>query len=176
MNKTKDLMLFFVGEVIGRTVRPADYRSRHMKAAKILLKDYDFDDICGALVSLRDRECGHFGYDSDRNLPNKLQGMEVLWAWGEPPLIERWLTPPERPPIYSHDFDKWVRRWGARAIERGDWDGIYIRQDPLAIESWLGDILGHFAFEESVKRWQALQEISQQNAPSLNTSPMTPPS
>lgn len=136
-----------------------------MRTAKRLLKEmkYDLNDVMGALYSLRDREYSHFGYSSERDLPDadRIHGMEVLYMWGEPPLIERWLTPPAAPPVYSYDYDKWVKRWGQRAIERKLWDGIYLRQDPHMVEDWLRLVIGDARFDKSVKIWQTLQRTSQ---------------
>lgn len=167
-NPVQSLMKFFVGDIIGRRVTPADYRGRHTKCASRLLKEmgYDYEAIEGALYSLRDRKYQHFGYESERELPRlPIEGMEVLYLWGEPPLIERWLAPPAMPPVYSHDFDKWVIRWGAIAIRRGEWDGIYIKQDPRQEEAWLRLVIGDARFKESVNRWQTQQRTSRQKRP-----------
>ena len=173
INMTRELMKFFVGEILGREITPADYRSRHMRSAKILLTEmkYSFNDVCGALMSLRDREASHFGYDSAGRLPQRVDGMEVLWHYGEPPLIERWLTPPPIPPVYSCDYDKWVQSWGHRAIARNVWDGIYLRQDPRAAREWLLPVIGDRCYERSVEQWLALMKTSQRNGQSYNILP-----
>jgi len=165
-NQTRELMKFFVMDILGRKLTPADFHGRHMKAASNLLKKmkYNYHDVMGALYSLRDKQYAHFGYESERNLP-RLEGMECLYGWGEPPLIERWLTPPPMPPIYSNDYDTWITTWGKRAIQREVWDGIYIRQDPDSVEEWLLPIIGDARFEESVSKWQTLQRTSQQKRP-----------
>ena len=161
-NPVRSMMLFFVGDILGRRVTPADFGGRHMKAASTLLKKmkYDYEAVEGALYSLRDREYTHFGYDSERDLPRNIQGMEILYSYGEPPLIERWLTAPPIPDVYSHDYDKWVRQWGARALRRGEWDGIYIRQDPRFVREWLEPIIGTPKFEESISKWQTQNRTS----------------
>jgi hypothetical protein len=168
-------MKFFVREILGRSLTPADYRSRHMTAAKTLLKTmkYDYNDVVGALYSLRDKEASHFGYESPAQLPDRLEGMEILYRWGEPPLIERWLTPPPPPPVYSCDYDKWVQSWGKRAIARKVWDGLYLHQDPRVVEVWLRPAIGAARFEESLRIWQTLQVTWPQSVPSYNISPAT---
>jgi hypothetical protein len=167
-NQTLDLARYFVCEFIGRRWTPADYRSRHMKTASRLLKmGYDYDALVSALMALKERDYRQFGYTYD-DLPSNIEGMEVLWGWGEPPLIERFLRPAPMPEIYSDDFDRWVRRWGKIAIERGDWDGIYLKRDPSTVP-WLQDIIGTFRFRRSVKRWQSLARTSPPNKPSSGT-------
>lgn len=167
---TTEVAHYFVTEFIGRRWTRADYRSRHMRAAKILLKEmkYSQDAIISALMALKDGDYTQFGYNSPGELPKKIEGMEVLWSWGEPPLMERFLAPPPQPVIYSHDYDDWVRRWGRIAVERGDWDGIYVRQDPTQVE-WLEDVLGRKLYRESIKQWQTLQRTTPQRRQSSGT-------
>jgi len=159
----QELTVFFVKDIMRRSMTPADWRGRHAKAAKRLLTEmkYDRRDVMGALYSLRDREYSHFGFESESQLPNNIQGMEILYLWGEPPLIERWLTPPEAPPVYSCDYDKWVQKWGKRAIQRKLWDGIYLRQNPQLVEEWLKPVVGDEKYRMSVAIWQTLQETPQ---------------
>ena len=160
-NPVKDLALFFIRDIIGRRVTPADFRGRHMRAASILIKmGYNVDDLEAALVALKTRDYAAFGYDSESELPSQLGGMELLWSWGEPPLIERFLTPPDPPPVYSWSYDRWVEKWGRRAIEIGMWDGIYVKQDPESCRDWLVGAVGDESFEKSVEAWQTLQETS----------------
>ncbi len=164
----RSMMQFFIGDILGRKLTPADYRGRHMKAASILLKKmgYDYEAVEGALYSLRDRQYEHFGYESESDLPSPpLTGMEILYRWGEPPLIDRWIAPPPMPPVYSHDYDKWVMRWGNTAIKQGVWDGLYTRQDPREVESWLRFAIGDAKFEESIKQWQTQNRTSRQRKP-----------
>lgn len=156
-NPVLNLARFFVTSIVGRRWTPADYRSRHMKAASTLLNKmkYDYDAVVAALTALDERDYVQFGYDSDRGLPSPpLQGMEVLYCWGEPPLIERFLRPPEMPPVYSTDYDPWVLRWGKLAIKRGEWDGVYMGEN---VGLWLVDIIGDERYEDSVA-WRKQRE------------------
>ena len=167
-SQTLELAQYFVCEFIGRRWTRVDYSSRHMKAASKLLKmGYSYDALVSALMAIKERDYAQFGYDHD-DLPENVQGMEVLWYWGEPPLIERFLQPDPMPEIYSEDYDGWVRRWGRQAIERGDWNGIYLKRDP-STAPWLRDIIGPSRFQRSVKRWQSLQRTSPQKKVSLDT-------
>lgn len=160
-NKVRDLAVYFITVVMGRKMTPADYRGRHMKTASRLLKEmkYDYDAVIAALAALKRRDYKAFGYDIDDLPKGSIQGMEILYLWGEPPLIERFVSPPPMPPIYSCDFDEWVRQWGKLAIERGDWDGLYIRRDPNEVP-WLMDIIGERKHKESVRKWQTQQRTS----------------
>ncbi len=165
---TQELAYRFVTEVLARAWTPADYRGRHMKAASNILKmGYDYDSVVAALLALRDKDYVAFGLESERDLPREVSGMEVLYAWGEPPLIERFLTPPARPPVYSWDYDVWVQRWGAVAIRRGDWDGVYRRCDPESV-GWLQGVIGDRCYEESVREW-TLQKTNQRSKLSSDT-------
>ena len=161
------LSFFFIKEVLGRDITPADYRGRHVKAASTILKmGYGYESVAQALLALRDGDPTAFRFESSRELP-RIITIEMLWCWGEPPLIERFMAPPERPPVYSCDYDTWVQRWGKVAIERGEWDGIYRRRDPETV-GWLKDVIGD-SYEESKRSWQTLQKTSQQNKPSSGT-------
>lgn len=158
-NPTLRVARYFVTEVIGRRWTRADFRSRHMKAAKVLLKEmgYEEDAIIAALDALRNRRYEEFNYTHDELPDPPLSGMEILWAWGEPPLIERFVSPPDMPPVYSNDYDPWVRRWGKVALDRGDWDGIY-RGEDIERKDWLRDIIGHRRFEESCQKRTSKQQ------------------
>lgn len=165
MNKSDTTIVaqYFVGTIIGRPWTQADYHGRHMKAASILLKmGYDRDTICAALDCAKERAYEQFGYDTDKLPQGKIEGLEFLYVWGEPPLIERFTAPPEIPPIYSTDYDLWVRQWGKKAIERGLWDGIYICSDPVIFDG-LEEIVGWDKYQESISAWQTHQLAFQQN-------------
>jgi hypothetical protein len=164
VNPVRDLCTFFIREILDRKMSPADYRGRHMRTASRLLKEmkYDMDAVVAALVALKERDFAQFQYDSDK-LPKTIEGMEVLYLFGEPPLIERFISPPPIPPVYSQDYSAWVQRWGRTAIEREEWDGIY-RQDPteLSVCGWLPSTLGLERYKESVTLWLTQQQTSQQ--------------
>lgn len=165
MNKSDTTIVaqYFVETIVGRPWTPADYKGRHMKSASILLKmGYDRDTICAALDCLKERAYEQFGYDADKLPIGNLEGLEFLYVWGEPPLIERFTAPPKIPPIYSSDYDLWVRQWGKKAIERGLWDGIYVRTDPVKFDR-LEEIVGWDKYQESISAWQTHQLAFQQN-------------
>lgn len=167
-NQTLDLARHFVIEFLGRRWTPADYKGMHMKSASRLLKmGYDYDAIISALMALKERDYAQFGYSRDE-LPSNIRTIGILWAWGEPPLIERFLQPDPMPEIYSEDFDKWVRRWGKIAIERGDWNGVYLKQDPRSVP-WLEDVIGRHRYRKSIELWQTLQPTSPQKKLSSDT-------
>jgi hypothetical protein len=172
-NPIRDLAVFFIKQILGRSVTPADFRGRHMKASSKLLKEmgYQPGDVRAALEALHARRFTDFGYDSERQLPGKLEGMEILYAWGEPPLIERFLATPPPPEIYSNDYDRWVEQYGARAIERGEWDGIYLHKYPGEpdVMDWLEPIIGIVNLGLSIIKWAELQPTTQQKKQSSGT-------
>jgi len=145
-----------------------------MKAARVLIHEmkYDPDAIIAALDAIVGGRYWEFGYEENKLPRLPIDGMEILYSWGEPPLMERFLRPPDPPEIYSADYDKWVRRYGEQAIKCGAWDGIYLRDDPRKNEDWLKDIIGDIKYEVSKTLWTRLG-ISQQSSQSSDISQQT---
>ena len=99
------LAQFYVTEVKKRIWLPSD-NAVTMNHAKILLKDYSYEDLLGCLTAIRDCIL-----DVNGEWLNSLAALRH----GEPPIIERWFQYKRKaPPIYMTTlYQDWLRRTGA---------------------------------------------------------------
>ena len=150
VSETRKLAQWFVNAILRRPWTRADFHGVHMKHAKsILALGYKIEEIqaCAlAMVKNPDRFDGW-------NPGWKLQYLSTLLR-GEPPYLEQWITPPPPPPIYeSKSFDEWVMNYGKKAVELGQWDGIYgpINEPYRLNEEALRIILGSEYVQKSLE-------------------------
>lgn len=100
-SQTQRLAFWFIRNIIGREIKPEDFRGMHMKHAKLLLARYSVSEICGCLEAVRDGLFGDFKHDYMTVIENL-----------EPPLIAQYreyLTTP--PPVY---LEAETAEWQAR--------------------------------------------------------------
>lgn len=96
LSATHRLAVWFVTEFIGRPMTDTDWKGMHVKHAKVLLHDYEEDEIKGCLVAMQR------GFLSEE----PAQAQNMMWVrYGEPPWIERYLLWKQSPPLV---WDEWA--------------------------------------------------------------------
>lgn len=137
LSDTEKLAIWFVQEILGEKFdyRMANHRYQ-LKAAKDLVNPgpdpvtgevpmaYAVEEIKGYVVALRDGTSDVADYE-----PLKINSLRLLTSVSRgkgKSFLALLSVVPDPPPVYeAEQFAKWAREYGAKALKRGEWDGIF---------------------------------------------------